>query len=164
MEGHEKDAAKLNGRFYQAIKQDGWSNFTCAVLQTYSTIEEASEGEKYWIKQLKTMDPEFGYNTLEGGLSPKFIQEYKIRNGLMEPPAEVPKQENLPPRLKIKEYKQLNAQSYVRYRKKKGMCIIRTTTPDVCKKCGDTIGKGIYVLWKRGAGIIHTYHCTKPKS
>jgi group I intron endonuclease len=49
-----------------AIQKYGKDNFKKEILETCNTLEELSEREKYWIKELKAI--ENGYNLAEGGV------------------------------------------------------------------------------------------------
>jgi group I intron endonuclease len=49
----------------QAIQKYGKANFKKEILEICNTLEELSEREKYWIKELKAI--ENGYNLTEGG-------------------------------------------------------------------------------------------------
>lgn len=55
-------------RFYEAIREYGSETFKIATLEAnLSTGEEANVAEKKWIAELMTQNPEFGYNSTEGG-------------------------------------------------------------------------------------------------
>lgn len=56
-------------RFYNAIKKYGWDSFEPSVLATVDTVEEANAAEEYYISYYNTMDDNYGYNLLPGGLN-----------------------------------------------------------------------------------------------
>lgn len=57
-----------NTRFCAAIRKYSASAFsTPMLLETCSSQKEANELERFWIKEFKTSDKEFGYNMTEGG-------------------------------------------------------------------------------------------------
>lgn len=60
----------------KAIKQYGWSNIKHEIIEQGLSYELAKERERFWIKELKTTNPEFGYNKMSGGQIP---QENKKR-------------------------------------------------------------------------------------
>lgn len=53
--------------FWNAIQKYGWDNFDHNVLFSGLTHDEACEIEKKLIRELKTYDPEIGYNIASGG-------------------------------------------------------------------------------------------------
>lgn len=64
---HILDAKKgVDLRFYRAIRKYGPENFT---VQKLASIDagRVDELERFWIALLKTLDPEFGYNSTTGG-------------------------------------------------------------------------------------------------
>ena len=66
---HEYDSTKDNPNithFHRAIKKYGKDNFEWKIVETYPTYEEALEGEKFYIKKYKTINPH-GYNLTYGG-------------------------------------------------------------------------------------------------
>jgi group I intron endonuclease len=56
-----------NQHFTRAIKKYGWDGFDHLIIKDNLSKEEACELEKYYIRELKSNDPEFGYNILDGG-------------------------------------------------------------------------------------------------
>jgi len=54
-------------RFYQALYEFGWDNFTWTRLAQYSDYGELMLSEKRYIKKYSANDPEWGYNMTEGG-------------------------------------------------------------------------------------------------
>lgn len=55
-------------RFYAAIEEFGWQNFSHEVLYEVETKEEANKLEKEMIAQYKTTEAAFGYNMSSGGI------------------------------------------------------------------------------------------------
>ena len=55
-------------RFYAAIQEFGWQNFSHEVLYEVETKEEANRLEKEMIIQYKTTEAAFGYNISFGGI------------------------------------------------------------------------------------------------
>ena len=66
---------KSSPHFYAAIKKYGWDNFEHIILHTDLTLEEACEYEQYYIKELSTCDPNFGYNYRTGGETGSLLNE-----------------------------------------------------------------------------------------
>ena len=58
---------KTCSRFWFAIQHYGWDNFDHSILLSCETREEIDMLEKQYIKDFKSLDPEFGYNLSEGG-------------------------------------------------------------------------------------------------
>lgn len=58
---------KSSPHFYAAIQKYGWDNFEHNILFINLTKEEACLKEQELIKQFKSMDREFGYNSTSGG-------------------------------------------------------------------------------------------------
>ena len=164
MKEHQKAAfSGTYGLLYDAIRRDNWESFEKVIIQKYSSIEEASNGEQYWIEYYKTKVPNFGYNKQEGGLSDKFIKDYNIRRGNLKMDCFLDDNETsklpLPPKMKSKEFKKFAKHPYIKAMRKSKYQILRTKREDKCKKCGTTILIGTYVLWRRGAGVICAYEC-----
>ena len=61
--------------FDRAIKKYGWDGFDHEIFASNLTEEEAQHMEKLLIKELKTQDPEFGYNISDGGSTTKISEE-----------------------------------------------------------------------------------------
>ena len=61
--------------FDRAIKKYGWDGFDHEIFASNLTEEEAQNMEKLLIKELKTQDPEFGYNISDGGSTTKISEE-----------------------------------------------------------------------------------------
>lgn len=61
--------------FDRAIKKYGWDGFDHEIFASNLTEEEAQNMEKLLIKELKTQDPEFGYNISDGGSTTNFSEE-----------------------------------------------------------------------------------------
>lgn len=53
--------------FERAINKYGWYGFAHEIIADKLTEDEAKNMEKLLIKELKTQDPEFGYNISDGG-------------------------------------------------------------------------------------------------
>lgn len=53
--------------FWNAIKKYGWESFSHEILESGLSMAEALEKEKEYISEYKSNNPEYGYNTLEGG-------------------------------------------------------------------------------------------------
>lgn len=53
--------------FYRAIKKYGWDNFIHEVLKDGLSKEQADYWETFYIKEFKTLNPDFGYNLTLGG-------------------------------------------------------------------------------------------------
>ncbi|RFZ78234.1 hypothetical protein DS742_14040 [Lacrimispora amygdalina] len=54
--------------FYKAIQKYGWDNFSHEILEdNIHTQEIANDREKFYIKQYKSTNSEFGYNLTNGG-------------------------------------------------------------------------------------------------
>lgn len=58
---------RQNDYFNNAIEKYGWDNFQHEIVASGITREEANNFEKVLIKELNSMDREFGYNRTEGG-------------------------------------------------------------------------------------------------
>lgn len=56
-----------NAHFFNAIIKYGWNNFTHEILATGLTKDEACAMERSLILQYRSNDPEYGYNTADGG-------------------------------------------------------------------------------------------------
>lgn len=53
--------------FWNAIQKYGWDNFEHTIYKENLSRQEAEDLEKELIKQLKTNDPDYGYNISPGG-------------------------------------------------------------------------------------------------
>lgn len=53
--------------FHKAIREFGVDSFSVKTLEYADTIEELKEKEKYWIIQLRSRNPKYGYNGDCGG-------------------------------------------------------------------------------------------------
>lgn len=60
------NAYKGSREFYYAIQKYGWENFNHIILKDQLTQKEANYWEKYYIDLYKTINPEYGYNLLDG--------------------------------------------------------------------------------------------------
>lgn len=65
--------------FDKAIKKYGWDNFSHEIVATGLTESQACDLEKQMIKELKTCNPEYGYNIFEGGNSSHQTEDAKRR-------------------------------------------------------------------------------------
>lgn len=61
--------------FYRAIQKYGWDGFDHEVFASNLTEDEAVHMEKLLIKELRTQEPEFGYNIADGGSTTRFSEE-----------------------------------------------------------------------------------------
>lgn len=61
--------------FYRAIQKYGWDGFDHEVFASNLTEDEAIHMEKLLIKELRTQEPEFGYNIADGGSTTRFSEE-----------------------------------------------------------------------------------------
>ena len=68
-------------RFYNAIQKYGWDNFEHIILYTNLTLEEANCYQQIIIEKLKTNDPNFGYNILDGGTNYHHTEQQKLKQG-----------------------------------------------------------------------------------
>ena len=67
----------------KAIREYGWENFTAEVIEICDA-EVAPGRERYWIKELKTLEPN-GYNCTTGGEKGKqYTAESNLRNSFVE--------------------------------------------------------------------------------
>lgn len=53
--------------FYRSLMSRGFEVWELSLLEEVETLEQANEAEDRWIKELKTLNEDFGYNTKEGG-------------------------------------------------------------------------------------------------
>jgi group I intron endonuclease len=72
---------KYNDRrtaFHIALAEYTFDNFEWHVIGRAKSQEELDKKEKFWIKQYKADDPQFGYNSTEGGSAGfKLLVEHK---------------------------------------------------------------------------------------
>lgn len=61
--------------FYNAILEYGWKNISHEVVANCLSKDSAEELEKFIIKELKTTDPNYGYNSHSGGLKGAQVNE-----------------------------------------------------------------------------------------
>ena len=52
---------------HKSMAKYGEENFTLEIIDFADTYEELKEKEKFWIKELNSMDRKIGYNLTEGG-------------------------------------------------------------------------------------------------
>lgn len=64
---HIKDAQRKVGYFHNSLKLYGFENFIWEEIDTAETREELSKKEIFYIKELKAMDKNYGYNNHKGG-------------------------------------------------------------------------------------------------
>jgi hypothetical protein len=68
---HLKNAKTRIGRgcahFWNAIRKYGKDAFNHKVLEVCSSLEEANEAEKDWIRSFSSWVPQFGFNLMKGG-------------------------------------------------------------------------------------------------
>lgn len=65
--------------FWNAIQKYGWNSFEHIVVATGLTKDEACDMEKRLIKDNRTQDRLFGYNTFEGGSAPSIPDEVRAK-------------------------------------------------------------------------------------
>jgi group I intron endonuclease len=57
--------------FYNAIRKNGWNNFTHQIIEEWDNKKDALEAEKFWISffrsNRKVYGPNYGYNLTDGG-------------------------------------------------------------------------------------------------
>ena len=64
-----KEQYLVSGKILQqAVEKYGKDCFTVCLLDTADTLEELGERERFWIKELKSQDPNIGYNITPGGI------------------------------------------------------------------------------------------------
>ena len=68
--------------FSRAIKKYGYISFVWGVIDEAVGQKDLDEKEKYWIKLYDTMNPENGYNMIEGGSQFRLTPEIRQRIGL----------------------------------------------------------------------------------
>ena len=80
---HRYDSKTGRTHFSRAIHQYGWENFRVEVLEVCD-VEIAGNREKYWIKELDTLEPH-GYNCTTGGnKGTKYSAKSKVRSSFAE--------------------------------------------------------------------------------
>lgn len=55
---------------YHAIRKYGAASFSTEILYTTSSQDDLNEKEKFYIRQYRTLEKQFGYNRHEGGNKP----------------------------------------------------------------------------------------------
>lgn len=64
--------------FYNAIRRDGWDNFSHEIIEELNTEQEAWDREMFYICFFRTnrqkYGPEWGYNLSDGGEHPEFSE------------------------------------------------------------------------------------------
>lgn len=63
--------------FQIALLDEGFENFQWDEIDTAETQEELDQKEKRWVVHYKSDDPQYGYNTFEGGSNSKHTAETK---------------------------------------------------------------------------------------
>lgn len=66
-----------NDHFVSAIKKYGWENFSHEILKDNLTEQEMKYWENFYIRYYDTLDPNKGYNLVQGGLSSPFTSLWK---------------------------------------------------------------------------------------
>ena len=81
--------------FQIALLNEGFRNFMWEQIDTANNKEELDKKEKLWIAHYQSNNPLFGYNTFEGGSSPKHTPETrrKISRALKGKGKGIPKSE-----------------------------------------------------------------------
>ncbi len=54
---------------YQSINYYGKNNFKIEIIDQANSIDELNSKEKYWINYYKSLDPNIGYNNIDGGIA-----------------------------------------------------------------------------------------------
>jgi hypothetical protein len=72
--------------FQSALLDEGFSNFTWEEIDRAESQEELDRKEKQWIARYQANNPQYGYNTFEGGSNPRHTPETrrKISKGNKE--------------------------------------------------------------------------------
>lgn len=73
---------KTNILLYRAFKKYGWQNFKHEIIFVSDFKEEALQYEKETIEKLELLNPEKGYNLVEGGGDPPHGKDYITSEGL----------------------------------------------------------------------------------
>lgn len=60
---------KDHKHLYEAINKYGKDNFTIEIIDRAQDINELNEKEKYWVDYYNSLDPNIGYNNIEGGIT-----------------------------------------------------------------------------------------------
>jgi len=68
----------------QSIKKYGKENFKREIIEQCDTFEQLNERERFWILELKSYDPNIGYNRSYGGdgfsgITPETILKLKLK-------------------------------------------------------------------------------------
>ena len=68
---HVQNSKKKTGKgcrhFWNAIRKYGKDAFSHEVLEVHTDLDQANLAEEWWIRQLDTRNPEFGFNLSRGG-------------------------------------------------------------------------------------------------
>lgn len=75
----EGDGYKNNIYFYRAIQKYGWNNIRHEIIEKFLTEEQANLREIYYINQLNSNNPKYGYNIRNGGNAGKLSEETKSK-------------------------------------------------------------------------------------
>lgn len=76
-----KNEYKNQKLVYSAIEKYGWDNLKKEVLYIFDNMEEALKQEKDTIQKLDLLNPEKGYNIVEGGGNPPHGLQYVSKEG-----------------------------------------------------------------------------------
>ena len=77
---HERDANNGSAfHFHNALRKNGFNNFTWEIIDTATTKDELDEKEKYWIAYYDAMNK--GYNMKAGGEGGAHSEEVKKKIG-----------------------------------------------------------------------------------
>lgn len=64
---------------YRAMRKYGIINFSIEVIDTTDSLEKLAELEKHYIKTYNSLDPNFGYNSIEGNYGRDYITSGKSK-------------------------------------------------------------------------------------
>ena len=67
---------KSSPHFWSAIQKYGWENFSHEILFAGLSVEDACKKEQLLIKELSSINREYGYNEKAGGQRGAFINEF----------------------------------------------------------------------------------------
>lgn len=82
---HRQEAKRgKDTHLYRAMRLYGSDSFYWNVIGDFDTKQEAATVEKIWIVLLQSKNPEFGYNTTDGGEAPQHSEETKQKIGRIQ--------------------------------------------------------------------------------